>query len=157
MSTVNDQISELSDWIKNMGKDHVKVQTAWGVVKDVDWEDKTCVVNGEMDNLPYYDVLLGLGSVYQKPTVGSKVLIGIIENQDAQAFLIQADQVSEYHIKVSGTLTISNDTESLVSLITDLLTEIRKMKFTTNAGPTIKLINSPAFLELETRFKSLLK
>lgn len=39
----------------------------------------------------------------------------------------------------------------------DLLTEIRKMKFTTNTGSTILLVNEPAFVFLENRFKNLLK
>ena len=39
----------------------------------------------------------------------------------------------------------------------DLLQEIQKMKFTTNTGSTIKLVNKPQFLNIENRFKDFLK
>ena len=39
----------------------------------------------------------------------------------------------------------------------DLLQEIQKMKFTTNTGSTIKLVNKPQFLSIENRFKDFLK
>ena len=47
--------------------------------------------------------------------------------------------------------------ETLAKLMSDLLKEIQKMKFTTNTGSTIKLVNQPQFLAIENRFKDFLK
>ncbi|WPC14606.1 hypothetical protein LEQ04_08430 [Riemerella anatipestifer] len=52
---------------------------------------------------------------------------------------------------------LRKDNETLAKLMRDLLVEIKKMKFTTNAGPTIKLINKPQFTAIENRFNNFLK
>lgn len=91
-------IEEIAAFKKNlnrMAKGHVKVQTAWAKVKTVDWDKKTMVATGVVDELDYYDVLLGLGSEYRKPVVGKLCLVGLIENQDAASFLIYAEEVEE--------------------------------------------------------------
>ena len=49
------------------------------------------------------------------------------------------------------------ENESLRSLMLELIGGIKKMRFTTNFGPTIKLINIADFEAIETKFKSLLK
>lgn len=154
---MSDEITALVEAMKGMGKDHVKVQTAWGSVREIDWQERTCTVRGEMDGVDFFDVLLGLGAVQIRPVIGTKVLIGIIENEEAQAFVIDAEEIEEVNVRVKGKLSISNDEEDLMKLIGDLIEEIRKMKFTTNNGPTIKLINSPAFGNIKTRFNKLLK
>ncbi len=41
--------------------------------------------------------------------------------------------------------------------MSDLLKKKKKMKFTTNTGSTIKLVNKPQFLNIEKRFKDFLK
>ena len=41
--------------------------------------------------------------------------------------------------------------------MSDLLQEIQKMKFTTNTGSTIKLVNQLEFKAIEKRFNQLLK
>jgi hypothetical protein len=56
-------------------------------------------VLGIDDDLEYYDVLLGLGSVDVKPKVGSNCLIGFINNSETLPFLIMADEVEEIDIK----------------------------------------------------------
>jgi hypothetical protein len=89
------EIQKLVDNIKNAGKAHVKVNTAWATVKSVNWSKKTMVATGVADDLDYFDVLLGLGSVYRKPKNNTLVLIGIIENKEAAAFLIDAEEVEE--------------------------------------------------------------
>ena len=58
----------------------IPIQTEWGVVGSVDWENKTAIV--KVDDLDYDDVLLGLGNEYRKPVEGTKCLIGIIENKE---------------------------------------------------------------------------
>ena len=52
---------------------------------------------------------------------------------------------------------LKKENETLKKLMVDLLQEIQKMKFTTNAGPTLLLLNKPQFLAIENRFKQFLK
>lgn len=88
-----DNIDALLGFVKNAGKRHVKVQVAWATVKSVDWDTKTMVATGVADDLDYNDVLLGLGACYRKPKVGTKCLLGLIENNDAASFLIEAEEL----------------------------------------------------------------
>lgn len=94
-----EEIRKLAESFKSMAKAGVKVSTAWVTVKSVDWEgEKTMIATGLMDDLDYNDVLLGLGGTYLKPKVGKLCLIGLIENQDAATFLIEAEEVEEMEI-----------------------------------------------------------
>ena len=77
----------------------IPTQTVLVEVKEVNWDDRTMTVIGVDDELEYYDVLLGLGSVDVKPKVGSNCLIGFINNSETLPFLIMADEVEEIDIK----------------------------------------------------------
>lgn len=90
-----DEIRKLAKSIQEAGKKHVLVQTAWVTVKSVDWGKKTMVATGVVDDLDYHDVLLGIGSIYTKPKKGCKCLIGLIENKDGAAFLIDCEKAEE--------------------------------------------------------------
>jgi hypothetical protein len=78
-------------------KSHVPMQTEWVTVSKVDWEEKTMTAIGEINNLPYYDVLLGLGSVNVKPKIGSLALVGAIHNGEA-CFMISCEEMEGYEI-----------------------------------------------------------
>ena len=140
------------------------IQTVLVEVKEVDWGERTMTVIGIDDELEYYDVLLGLGSVDVKPKVGSNCLIGFINNSETLPFLIMADVVEEIDVKseqcqfkINDGFLLKKENETLKKLMVDLLQEIQKMKFTTNTGSTIKLVNKPQFLNIEKRFKDFLK
>lgn len=142
-----------------------KVQTHWSIVKEVDWENKTMTATGVTDDLDFQEVHLGLGSFYRKPKTGSMCLIGVIENQEASTFLIECEAFEEavykcddtlFRIKENGYVVQQGD-ENLQVLILDLIKAIKNMKFTTNTGSTINLINLPEFVALEPRFKQILK
>lgn len=90
-----DELNELIENLKRMAIEQIKVSTAWVKVKSVDWDSKKMECTGISDDLDWNDVLLGLGSIYQKPVVGSRCLIGRIEHSDAEAFLIAAEEVDE--------------------------------------------------------------
>ena len=49
------------------------------------------------------------------------------------------------------------ENENLKKLMADLITAIKALKFTTNNGPTINLINIADFIALENRFNQFLK
>lgn len=157
-------LDKLKQTLSELQKNNTPTQTVWVEVKEVDWEAKTMTVLGIDDDLEYYDVLLGLGSVDIKPKVGSNCLIGFINNSETLPFLIMADEVEEIDIKseqcqfkINDGFLLKKENETLKKLMVDLLQEIQKMKFTTNTGSTIKLVNKPQFLNIEKRFKDFLK
>lgn len=157
-------LDKLKDTLAEMAKGAIPVQTVWVEVTEVDWEERTMTAIGIDDDLEYYDVLLGLGSVDLKPKTGSTCLIGIIENQNTSSFLITVNEIEEIDInvedcqlKINNGFILRKQNETLAKLMSDLLREIQKMKFTTNTGSTILLVNQPQFLAIENRFKDFLK
>lgn len=170
-----DNLRKLKETLGQKGKDNVPVLTAWCVVKDVDWENKTMTATGVMDGLDYHDVLLGIGSVFLKPVSKSKCLIGLIENNPAAAFLIECETVEtveiktdkEYSIEVKGDQVLKmdgekflfkNKTESLLDLLKDLIQANIVARHMTNTGATIKLTPDSELIyeQLKTRFANLL-
>ena len=108
-------------------RSQAKVQTHWGKVEAVDWSGKTCTVVGVEGDLPFYDVLLGLGSFYRKPTKGGLCLLGILGEGQSDAFLIEAeafDQAVWYSGQSALTLktdgfTLKQGDESLKQVLND--------------------------------------
>lgn len=142
-----------------------QVQTQWVEVISVDWDSKTCEVQGLSDELPFHEVSLGIGSFYIKPKEGCTALIGIIENKNTSPFLIDAEEVEDFEINLNGDLQfkinqdgflLKKENETLKKLMADLIKAIKALKFTTNTGPTIKLINIQQFIDLEERFNEFL-
>lgn len=161
---MSQELDQLKQTLSELMKKLVPVQTVWVEVQDVDWEERTMTAVGIEDDLEYFDVLLGLESMDIKPKVGSNCIIGIVDNNDTTPFLIMAHEVEEIDIKVEDCqLNINNgfllkkQNETLAKLMSDLLKEIQNMKFTTNTGSTILLVNKPQFLLIENRFKTFLK
>ena len=157
-------LDKLKQTLSELHTSKIPTQTVLVQVKEVNWDERTMTVIGVTDELEYYDVLLGLGSVNVKPKIGSSCLIGFINNSETLPFLIMADQVEEIEIKsdqcqfkVNDGFLLKKQNETMAKLMSDLLKEIQKMKFTTNTGSTIKLVNQPQFLAIENRFKDFLK
>lgn len=157
-------LDKLKITLSELQASKIPTQTVLVEVKEVNWDDRTMTVIGVDDELEYYDVLLGLGSVNVKPKVGSNCLIGFINNSETLPFLIMAEVVEEIDVKsehcqlkVNDGFLLKKENETLKKLMVDLLQEIQKMKFTTNTGSTIKLVNRPQFLNIEKRFKDFLK
>ncbi len=97
-------INEFVSLLSHNAKAHVKVQTCWVKAKVVDWGNKTMVAEGLTDGLDFNDINLGVGHLYRKPKQGSVCLIGLIENKEAAAFLIDAEEVEEYVLNVNESL-----------------------------------------------------
>lgn len=145
----------------------IPIAIVWAKADRVDWDSKTMTAVGISDNLPYYDVLLGLGNHYIRPQKGSKCLLGIIQNNNAAAFLISCEKSEavewyndEQVIEMDGVkFSIRNQDESLHTLIADMLDAIIEEKHQTNMGVTISHTPDSAlrFSQLKTRFNHLLK
>lgn len=98
MNTEDDFKQAIRDFASNGNQAAV---LRWAVVNEVDWEEKTMTVTGVSDDLPYYDVQLGMGALMIKPVVRSNVLIGIIEGDEASAFLLAAAEIEKLEVKTS--------------------------------------------------------
>lgn len=59
------ELSKFGQMIGQMISERAEIQTAWVTVKSVDWEDKTMIATGLIDDLDYFDVLLGLQAQYK--------------------------------------------------------------------------------------------
>lgn len=154
-----DNLLKLKQTLRERTRSEIPVIVVWATAEAVDWEKKTMLAIGVMDGVPYYDVLLGLGNKYVKPKVGSKCLLGLIENNDAAAFLIDSEEVEDIEWRISGKYLIANKTEDMLTLIKDLLDAIIAEKHMTNTGPTVKLTpeSELRYQQLKTRFNTLLK
>lgn len=136
-----------------------KVQTAYAVCKSVDWDAKTMTATGQTDGLDYFNVKLGLDSFHQLPVKGSLCLLGIIENQSANAFLIACDSVdkmelksddSEVYIHKEG-IHVKRGDQDLKSVLNDMITEINKIKVI--YGNTINIVEME---KIRTRLNNIL-
>ena len=145
------------------------VSTFAAEVTVVDKENGTCTVKD--DDIEYYNVQLSSiihGSKKQMfiyPVIGSSVLVSPIEEKLEWLYVEVYSEVEQvdwnidnvkFNFDKNGFL-LKKENETLAKLMSDLLKEIQKMKFTTNTGSTILLVNKPQFLAIENRFKDFLK
>ena len=73
----------------------------WVEVMEVNEETCTMDVKGIADDLEYYDVSLGCGSVVLIPEKGSLCVIAILEGVDTESLLISADKVERIKVNAS--------------------------------------------------------
>jgi hypothetical protein len=145
------------------------VDTFSAKVVSVDKTAGTCVVND--DGIDYTDVALSATveengkRFYLFPKVGSFVLVSPI-NEDLHRLYVEFfSEVESFDLEIETVkmqidqdgFLLKKNSETLKALMVDLLEEIQKIKFTTNAGPTILLLNKPNFVLIENRFKDFLK
>lgn len=113
----------------------VRASLVWATVKEVEWDDRTMTVTGNADGLEYYDVLLGIGSFYRRPTVGTKCIVAILEGSKTNALLLDAAAFEEgIYTAGDAQLTIREDGfivqsagESLRTVLNDMITELNKI------------------------------
>lgn len=138
-------------------------------VVSVDKSAGTCKVKDDV--LEYTNVRLssiikpnGKG-FFLFPKIGSSVLVSPI-NEDLKQLYVEAySEVESLDLKIEGLqfnldkdgFLLKKENETLKMLMADLLKAIKAMKFTTNNGPTINLINIADFIALESRFNQFLK
>ena len=136
-------------------------------VKSVDESGAVCMLEDEdgqeIPEVRLRPVLTGKKSFLQIPKIGSLVLAIRIED-DEDWMIIACDEVDKFlwvtdttKIELTDKVHISANNKNMAELIDKLFEAILKMRFTTNAGPTIRLINRPEFESLKNEFKELLK
>lgn len=91
---MKDKLTEFKKLLTDKMTAKVPIQTEWVQVKTVDWEDKTMTAIGQNNDLEYFDVLLGLGSINIRPKIESLALVGSIHNGEA-CFMISCEEIEE--------------------------------------------------------------
>ncbi len=102
--------------LNDVAKSNIPEGTVWGIVKSVDWKEKTMIATSVKDGLDYFDVLLGLGYRQIKPKVGSRCLISCSENKVTSMFLIDALEVEEIILNVKNNQCIIKENETLLEI-----------------------------------------
>lgn len=87
-----DSVEALKRAIIAQVKAQTPVQTLWAECQSTNAEEGTMVA--VVDGLEYDDVLLGLGADITVPEPGSKVLLGVVENQREATFLLFAERIA---------------------------------------------------------------
>lgn len=120
--------------------------TCLATVKSVQVENATCTLTDD-NGQDFFNVRLrpitgankGFLSI---PSVGSKVLIIKVEDSDSW-MVIACEKVDKIQVIIGR--------ENIKELINDFISAILHMKFTTNYGPTIDLVNKQEFINLQNR------
>lgn len=106
----------------------------WATVTSVDWPEKTCEATDLDTKLPFLNIALGIGGMYIKPKVGSLILVGMVENNESQPFLLNAQEVEAYELKADK-FALHNETIDFKTLLNDLLIELKSAIIQTPSGP----------------------
>lgn len=173
----------MKDIIQSLAKTDDEVYAKVGTVEKVDTDEKTCDVIPLDGSAKLFDVYLQAdsdnGGILQIPKVGSLVCVIFINKETA--VIANTGEIEVLTVKIQNSifemdenkLTLKKDNtifeidqdgfllkkenETMKKLMGDLLAAIKAMKFTTNNGPTIQLINLQQFIDIENRFNQFLK
>ena len=94
--TTDDQLREIIN-----RRNNVTATLRWVKVLNVDEKNGTMDVKGVSDDLEYYDVSLGCGSVVMMPEKDSLCVIAVLEGVDTECLLISAEKVERVKVKTS--------------------------------------------------------
>ena len=153
------ELQEFNSLIGRRIKEQIPMQTFWAICKSVDWEAKTMVATGQIDELDYEDVSLGLGSEYKKPKAGTICLLGIEQNEAANTYLIDASEFEEIINTVGTTVMtttpngvrIERNGQNVFTCLSDMIDELNKIIVIN--GTTI---NVPAMQLIKQRLNTVL-
>lgn len=127
----------------------------WATVTSVDWQEKTCEATDLDTKLPFLNIALGIGGMYIKPKVGSLILVGMVENNESQPFLLNAQEVDAYELKANN-FKLHNETVDFKTLLNDLFMELKNAVVQTPAGPGNFAPNNTAkFEEINNKINAL--
>lgn len=103
------------------------------------------------------------GGVFIEPEKGSLVTVIFINKENA--VVVNTSVLKQFQVKIEGVefqmdkegFLLKKENETLKLLMNDFFEAIKKMKFTTNTGSTIQLVNINEFIGIQDRFKQFLK
>lgn len=131
--------SEFVDLFKRHLNGKMSATIRWATCTAVDWDAKTMDCIGVSDELEYFDVSLGFGSVDTKPAVDSDCLIAILEGNESVAFLIYANEVEllQFNGGENGGLTntpeLKSQLDKLSKRVDDIISAITGAPAATSA------------------------
>ncbi|MCT4580845.1 MAG: hypothetical protein N4A35_05450 [Flavobacteriales bacterium] len=145
---------EIRQSVRAIVSDMIPLTIQWAKVDSIDLSNGTMTAIGLEDDLPFEDVLLNINTtgILTIPTIGTKVLIGMVENSDMNALLLMAEEIDSYlitvkngfklHLKDDGTATINGDGFGGLTKTPELVKQLNKNNAVLSA--LIGVINSPA-------------
>lgn len=157
----------LQDAFKMLGSRNVDTFPA--EVVSVDKENGVCKVSD--GQIEYSDVQLSATveengkRFFLFPKVGSFVLVSPI-NEDLHRLYVEFfSEIEDFDLKIGNTqlqineegFLLKKENETLKKLMSDLIKACKNLKFQTNTGVTIQLLNLQDFIDVETRFNQFLK
>ena len=157
----------ISGVIKKISKSSDEVYAKVCEVLEVNMQETTVDVKPIDGTAEIFDVRLQAesetGGLVIFPKVGSMVLVVFLNKNNAA--VVNTSEIEKFSLVIepctfevdSTGFLLKKENETLKKLIADLIKAIKAMKFTTNNGPTINLINIAAFIALENRFNQFLK
>lgn len=105
----------------------------WVEVVSVDTDEKTMDAMGVTDELEFFGIQLGSGSVILYPAGGSLCLIGIVEGMETSGFLISATEVEKIEITASTEIILNGSTLGGMVKVQELTDAVNKMVDTFNS------------------------
>ncbi len=136
-------------------------------VKAINQAEKTITVEPLDGSAEVQDVLLIIDKdkkgLYIEPIVGSVVQIIFLSKE--MAIIAAQSEIKEWNLQMDKTqmkidkegFLLKKDNETLKKIMVDLLDAIKKMKFQTNTGVTLQLLNLQEFENVENRLKDFLQ
>lgn len=154
------KIDEFVRLLKNGQKANIKPQMVWAIATEINADNNTMTAKGLIDDLEYYDVLLGLGHIDKIPNTGAKCLLGIIGGHSGFTFLIEADSVKEMRVQSKNTnfivdengYQITQNQESLTAVLNDFIDEVLKIVVVNGRS-----VNVPVLTQIKQRLNTVLK
>ncbi len=162
-----DDEQNLGEIIKHLAKTGDEIYSKVCEVLEVNQGEKTVDVKPIDDTAEIFGVRLQAesetGGLVLYPKVGSMVLVVFINKHNAA--VINTSELDEYRLSIADCqlqvdkdgFLLQKENETLKKLMGDLIKAIKAMKFTTNNGPTINLVNIQDFIAVENRFNQFLK
>lgn len=129
------ELTEFQSLLTQIIKENIPITTLWAICKSVDSAKRQMTAVNRLDGLELFEVHCGYDGVYKLPKEGALCLLGMIQNQAANFFLIHADAYQEVGLSVNGSSLVINDqgyaidaqNENLKEVLNDMIDELNKI------------------------------
>lgn len=132
---------ELKLAFDNHKKGTLQAQLRWVKAVRIAWEEKIMDAMGIADELEYYNIQLGAGSIFMKPKPDTICLIGLLEGQEAAGFLLSAFELEEITVDAQTLINFNGGklgglvkVEALTDKLNELVDAFNKHTHTIPSG-----------------------
>lgn len=150
--TLKAELDMFGQLFKQHLNDNMIATLRWVTCTAVDWDNKNMTAT-DSDDLEYFDVLLGVGTMTVKPVLNTDCLIAIVEGDNATAFLLYADEAEliQFNTGENGGLTI---TPKLVEELEKNNVILQALLDVINSNPPVVEPGNNAASALQAAFKT---